>query len=1169
MKKSILNKNKKALLALSLACVSAFSLCLMTACDDDNSDKDSSTTTKTDNETIANGNFEYYTVDKDLSSIISPSGWTKSVGSDANGSSASSSTKASGIVDTEVTHWYDLTCHSDLYKEGMPLKDALAAWEDGFSIYDRLAFYKDIQDGLYKDDGIEKLSDFEYYTDYIYPVGVDDIPTCENPGTHNGVVNAENDSAKDAESSVLMIQNYRSDGYGTAQKYTSSTTITVPANTSATFSVWVKTMDLTYNDGETVDGNRGAYIGVTHTLGGNTLDQMQIKNIDTSSVTENNGWEQYTVYLKGSSHASSTFTIVLGLGQGSSSYRYENVEGYAFFDDVKCETITNEEYEEAVKAGLPTCYAYDELQDKLFETDTAFANDAVFALDLYGEFDALDVKKELSLSYGLTQDDSVSGKIYTTSGENSYKGLNIETKNDVLKTGTVAELKSVNNKLLNKILSDDFAAFPFDETENVVMMMSANGAAYTTKVTETNGEFTLAPDEYRAYTFFVKTSALNGYTGASINLIDGDNVNKIAAFDSTLLSPVKTDSSDDLFDGWAQCFFFVKNETDQDRTFSLELCYGPSSIVGSTKADYLEGYAAFTRFQALEMTETEFANISTGSYAVSVSLTGKAEKEATAFDSVIYSNPDAIEEGFAIPLNYQGVAGGSYYVGGTNDVKANSSETAGLLNKKYADNYYDTDWAKTLIAAAEDSSLTAALNKDNWFGAIFGNAAQPLVILNAVEQSYGYIAGSTSNIASSSYTTVSVDVTVSKGAIAYVYLIDTSSLKKGYTSSLKIETPEVTFWYDDDGNICKKDPSADDFDEKTDIAYYITENGLYESADETDTALYANLKAFQTANEYDADEYPLGEDESKNLVTKTGAIAFYYHDGAYYAQYDAEKNSYNLKVTDIPDDFAAAYARYATQESRDLYTVIDNREGNETIHEVVTYYVSTGNSSKSYRLEVFSGNREGTIKSKAGSFVAFDSVSYSSLSNNYDALLKETIDDVVAKKEGVTLDKESGRLVKDGKTYENALYYTYTFYDSSSYVRYDKDADPANNYVVYTSSQQDPGNLYYNYQQSAYEEELIYLQDGYTTFVNFSAIDTTVSPESVDTDEDEEEDSFEWTSELFMMIASIALSVVLIFTLVVLFVKRVIKDRKKNKKVEPVPQYRSKRKTDKGESKKE
>jgi hypothetical protein len=85
------------------------------------------------------------------------------------------------------------------------------------------------------------------------------------------------------ESGVLMLNNYRTDGNGTAQKYTSSTTVTLEPGKAAQLSVWVKTENLTYANGQDVNGNRGAYIGVTNSVGGQALDQMQIKNINTES----------------------------------------------------------------------------------------------------------------------------------------------------------------------------------------------------------------------------------------------------------------------------------------------------------------------------------------------------------------------------------------------------------------------------------------------------------------------------------------------------------------------------------------------------------------------------------------------------------------------------------------------------------------------------------------------------------------------------------------------------------------------------------------------------------------------------------------------------------------------------------------------------------------------
>jgi hypothetical protein len=42
--------------------------------------------------------------------------------------------------------------------------------------------------------------------------------------------------------------------------------------------------------------------------------------------------------------------MVLGLGQTGGTDAWEYVEGYAFFDDVECEIISNEAYDDVVHA---------------------------------------------------------------------------------------------------------------------------------------------------------------------------------------------------------------------------------------------------------------------------------------------------------------------------------------------------------------------------------------------------------------------------------------------------------------------------------------------------------------------------------------------------------------------------------------------------------------------------------------------------------------------------------------------------------------------------------------------------------------------------------------------------------------------------------------------------
>lgn len=144
---------------------------------------------------------------------------------------------------------------------------------------------------------------------------------------------------------VLMLHNYvnGSERWGNEQYYTSSTTIELDANTAAVFSVWVKTSDLVYGrNGDSVtansnsDGNLGAYISVEQSVNSTTIGEFSITGINTAGVTDNNGWVQYTVYLRATDFASTSFTITLGLGNSEDSSAAKTVEGYAFFDDVEC-----------------------------------------------------------------------------------------------------------------------------------------------------------------------------------------------------------------------------------------------------------------------------------------------------------------------------------------------------------------------------------------------------------------------------------------------------------------------------------------------------------------------------------------------------------------------------------------------------------------------------------------------------------------------------------------------------------------------------------------------------------------------------------------------------------------------------------------------------------------
>lgn len=1272
------NRTRKAVAALGMAFVLSASMVSFAACDNsDNTDPDQNKTTRTDTCAIANGDFEYFTDDNQLTLINSPSGWTKASGTDKSGNTASSSSTASGIVDTDKTLWNSVTTINQNLVDGFTdwkadvpdVKKAMSAaekvWSD-MNINDRLYFYDLLEDAITaynkaKSDTVS-MSDFKYYDDYRYSVGYDDVPSCENPGTHKGTYEYDSEAksyaftdldgktttgikAEDADSGVLMIHNHRStDNYGTAQKYTSSTTVTLEAGTAAELSVWVKTEDLTYNkDALEVNGNRGAYIGVTHTVGGTTLDQMQIKNIDTSGVTENNGWVEYTVYLRACAYASSNFTVVLGLGQGSSSNSFEYVDGYAFFDDVDYTVISDEAYETATAGlgGAYKCEATSLASKKLFATDKAdYKDQKVYALDLGGNnYSSLSIGNsgDVSIRTGLTSTKQ-NGKYYATAvgtdkdgnATNLLRGWEsgLPTTNDYAGLTSWNDLNAMNkNAYLANVWADDFAdgrksdndsnvGYPFDKDEKLLLLFSGNGAAYTARMDAVNDFFTLQPDERMSISFWVKTSDTSSYTGATINLYDGlfdsATATALGSYNTTTISTVDIQNrnddgsyttTEDIYDGWARCFFFVENATVKPLSFRLEFSYGATSIADTTKTSYCEGYAAFTGFEFKKsMSSTEYSVAGTASRSTSVSLTGKNSSITTSgFDTPVTADEDTIKENLALLSSYKGVYGGTGRTATAEGVtpvseKLDANKNAGLLNKYYFTGFSEEAdsksyaqlakeakdagdnetyaWLDNILAAA-GSSLTNALNDlEGTWNALFGTATQPLLISNVTAQSYGYIANN-STLSSSSYSTVSVRVKASAGAKAYIYLIDTSDvLENGYRKTQSMEMVNATYWYDDNfHNVLIKDPSSEDFKTKEDTAFMLTDSGVYKNyQDANDEKLYANL-----AN-YD-------KDDDGNLIFKTDSsgkpvISYNYSDDytddgiAYYYNKETGKyyltDSYETEIHDFSEakfggkNFTTEYARYLNvkylptlnvteadlgenvtvigKTNVETYMVIDTEEHPELADKWVTvsFYIHTGDESLPYRLELFSGSRDGKVQSGAGSYVAYDVCNSGSLSDSYSDLVDDAIESL-----GLTKDKKTGRLLKaDGTAYENTDYYCYTFFDDPDFQRYDSALDE-NEY----------GNVYDGYTQSNYSETMTYLycekavgdEYVYSMFLDYSPIYQAVSADStIDVTPDEDTTDNWWEDANFwLMLSSIALAVVLVVVMIIMLIRKMLKNSHK------------------------
>ncbi len=1099
------SKNRKLLaLFLSVMMLSSTAAALA-SCNGDDTDSSSSdsssesTVVPTDEAKINNGSFEFYDAENKTTPIItSVTGWSRSTNSSSSGTASTSQT-ASGIVLATEDGWktYTQSAFTPKNKE-----EAKSNW-DTMTVKDKLKFYEDYDPDAAGNGGT-KLKDLDFYESFN--IDYEDLPTLENnayPGVHDPD-NADNKS-------VLMIHNQYTGNRGTAQRYTSSSTVTLPAGTSATLSLWVKTADLVYgstdgdeDNAQPVISNRGAYIGITHAIGGTTLDQFQVKNIVADD------WTQYTFHLRGSSYASSTFTMVLGLGQGGGTDRWEYVNGYAFFDDVRLENddIALNDDTFPNPSTVKTVGVKTQAEDKIFDANVT--TDKVFAIDLLTPLDDYTLP---STSVALTEE-TLGEKTYVT-GTGKYNvnslpiyssiGAGFDTTNDYVGLASKATLKGVDNQYLAKILSDDFADDAFvKDTDNVLMLMSAGGASYTAKVEDAN-TFVLGAEKYMAVSFFVKTSDLKGFTGAGVILKEVGNANSVAfsSIDTTSISPVEIGDNEDVYDGWQQCFFFIQNNTEEDITFTLSFTFGPTTIIDKTRNDFYAGYAAFTNFQTLSMSEKDYECAATGTYAKKVNLIGS---EVTTGDSgfdadATVSSPanDKIEKGFATPKNYKGVVGGSgYVVTGGENIDVNNNQYAGLLNKDYIDEYSKQAWA-------DGFNLTE----------LFGDATQPLFIYNNVEQAYGYI-GATQSLSANSY--LAISLRVKTNATANVYLVDMSDTD---SKSIMTVSRRVSYWYDTDGNVCVKDPTAKGFNEKTDIAFnYDEETGLYTanagwSKASAYPGYYANL-----------DAYTQTDDAGNKLVAKGGVsynysskwnnegmdgIAFYAKDGKYYAD----------KATTVEvNNFPSSIARYNATEEQKLAIEIPNTNG---VWKTVTFYLHAGNVDKSYRLEVWSGTRDGVSKNAAGTYVMFDS-------NNPGTLDEATM---------TALQDETVEKITDKSA---IVYDTFSFYDSPKYLRYYKAIDEnkvGNSYETYDSTANVEGIAYMPY-ENAKESYL---------FVNYALSEAEVIEDPVEDDSVTEEEEKAPASEMngWLLASSISIAAVLLLAVISIIVRKVLAKVKRKK----------------------
>ena len=552
-------------------------------------------------------------------------------------------------------------------------------------------------------------------------------------------------------SKVLMISNITAkddtpdEFTGTAQKFTSTSSLSLGKNEYARLSVWVKTQNLRFRYNQT---GVGAYIAVQNTVS-SSCDPFVIKGINT----EKNGvsqWVKYTIYLRSSDFATSSFKVTLGLGFGNRELREEYVEGHAFFDDVNFEKIEYADYIAGVNATAVEnkFNLYEQNSDKTYSKVPADDLKTVALNDYTATNDAESGKKFDEVVYSLShyRTNEAFGDMFS-----GYDGA-IDSTLGVAGVASASDIKTVIGSDLKAPYGDDFTSDTF-----YAKLTKAGKYECETQA------FEVPYKSYKKVSFWVKShldkASRPGLTIEVKDLGEGDAQSPKS---SSLASNLNTDKVE-TFNGWTQYTVYVSNtvsNSNKTRKFSVKFTFGDES---DDEWKMAVGYFLVTDAEICELTEDDYSIASTTSNAVKVSLTadmpngGKTdESDDSYYFGYNASSANLIEKDAAVSVNgYKGI-----YYDADNGITVGSKEgvTAGVINTK---NFTSTD-AYTFLTADEKTAIESLgkLGENKYL--------QPLVI-KSNGSSYGYF-GSDITISANSTTLIKVKVKVVGNAKATVYL---------------------------------------------------------------------------------------------------------------------------------------------------------------------------------------------------------------------------------------------------------------------------------------------------------------------------------------------------------------------------------------------------------------
>ena len=475
---------------------------------------------------------------------------------------------------------------------------------------------------------------------------------------------------------------------------------------------------------------------------------------------------------------------------------------------------------------------------------------------------------------------------------------------------------------------------------------------------------------------------------------------------------------------------------------------------------------------------------------------------------------------------------------------------------------------------------------------------------------YGFV-GANKTVSSSNTEVITVKVMVSDGATAYIYLVDPTTREV-----LSYSAPGYTFWYDDEGNVLDEE-FDEDWDRKerdSHTKYDKQDNGLYKDEDGNYVANLHNLKKIYQKDKFDIYYYKDGDtvkefrgtkcvdgvdyfvDEAcetpapHRLCNSDDKPIYQYKDGAYY--YIVSGKVSNIKV----GNFDTKYARYNYDQTSENGESLADTEYCIKVGDThgkwvtVNFVVRAGNNSKSYRLELWSGERGETgVTENVKGAVAFDYSAYTV--SNFDSILRtdsssyeksiiREYQDLLLKDNSANAEKfkidgtikdyeelakeilgENNEAFKTLKASYTAHYYTYSLYDTPEFIPYNAEAaeDGETDYE-YTAPDSESLAYFHNEIKDSDGDVIVY-----NTFIDYSAVEKAINKTNAPSDsgssDGDADDNNSTAGEFWLQLASILLVVVLLFVLAVLVARIIIKKvrRKLNVKKQSKNVYRQRK----------